>query len=67
MACNQDGDSDTCGAVSGSIAGALYGVKYVPKNWLTHMECLDLLQTLAKGLYEQGLGSAAAKPEERDE
>ena len=67
MACNQDGDSDTCGAVSGSIAGALYGAKDVPKNWLTHMVCLDLLQGLAKGLYEQGVGSAAAEAKETDE
>ena len=67
MACNQDGESDTCGAVSGSIAGALYGAKDVPKDWLTHMECLELLQGLAKGLYEQGVGSAAAEAKETDE
>lgn len=51
MACNQDGDSDTCGAVSGYIAGAIYGEKSVPKNWLAHMECLDLLHTMAERLY----------------
>lgn len=67
MACNQDGDSDTCGAVSGSIAGALYGAKHVPKNWLTHMECLDTLQLLANRLYELGSGSQTAASAEKDE
>lgn len=60
MACNQDGDSDTCGAVSGSIAGVIYGAKNVPKNWLTHMECLDLLQSVAGCLYEGSRSRAAA-------
>ncbi len=53
MACNQDGDSDTCGAVTGNLAGAVYGRSGIPKNWLTHLECAELLEKLALRLYEK--------------
>lgn len=52
MACNQDGDSDTCGAVCGSIAGTLYGEKAVPEHWKKNLECHDILDTLAQALCE---------------
>ena len=32
-ACNLGGDADTVGAVTGQIAGALYGVNDIPKVW----------------------------------
>jgi len=51
MACNHDGDSDSCGAVCGNLAGALYGIDEVPKNWISHLECLDLLKKMAHCLY----------------
>ena len=53
MACNHDGDSDSCGAVCGNIGGALYGVADIPHNWTSHLECSDLLQHLGKCLYEE--------------
>lgn len=53
MACNQDGDSDTCGAICGNITGAVYGIKAVPKNWLSNLECKDLLEAMAARLYEK--------------
>lgn len=52
MACNQDGDSDTCGALCGAMTGAMYGATSVPKHWLHNLECLPLLQTLTACLYE---------------
>ncbi|KMO85604.1 ADP-ribosylglycohydrolase [Megasphaera cerevisiae DSM 20462] len=55
MACNQDGDSDTCGAVCGNITGALYGAAAIPKNWLSNLECLDLLKKMAGCMYERSL------------
>jgi ADP-ribosylglycohydrolase len=52
MACNHDGDSDSCGAVCGNMAGAIYGSEAVPMNWTKHLECLDLLGTMADCLYK---------------
>lgn len=53
MACNQDGDSDTCGFVTGSMTGVLYGPQTIPKNWLSNMECMDILKKLTHCLYEE--------------
>ncbi len=52
MACNQDGDSDTCGAVCGTLGGAAYGKSAIPKNWLNGLDSLDLTKTLAQCLYQ---------------
>lgn len=52
MACNQDGDSDTCGALCGAMTGAMYGAASVPKHWLRNLECLPLLQKLTTCVYD---------------
>lgn len=52
MACNQDGDSSACGLVCGTMAGALYGSAGIPKSWLNKLECRELMERLAQGLYE---------------
>ena len=52
MACNQDGDSDTCGSVCGTLGGAVYGKSAIPKNWLNGLDGLDLTNTLANCLYQ---------------
>ena len=52
MACNHDGDSDSCGAVCGNLAGAVYGADAVPKNWSHNLECGSLLTKIADCLYE---------------
>lgn len=62
MACNQDGDSDTCGAVCGSMTGALYGPTAIPKSWTHNMECIDILKQVTNILYyvRYGQDEAAA-------
>lgn len=52
MACNQDGDSDTCGTVCGNIMGTLNGPKAIPKSWRAHLECDALLKKMAACLYQ---------------
>jgi ADP-ribosylglycohydrolase len=37
-AVNLGGDADTIGAVTGGLAGALYGTKNIPKRWT---DCLE--------------------------
>lgn len=52
MACNQDGDSDTCGAICGNIMGTQDGVQAIPKSWRGNLECDDLIRKLSQCLYD---------------
>lgn len=49
-AINQGGDADTQGAVTGAIAGALYGVEAIPRRWLELIPEREQLQDLADRL-----------------
>lgn len=51
MACNQDGDSSTCGAVCGNIMGTVFGDKAIPKSWSCNLECDVLIRRLSQCLY----------------
>jgi ADP-ribosyl-[dinitrogen reductase] hydrolase len=42
-AVNLGGDADTVGAVTGQLAGALYGVGAIPARWLDQLASLDSL------------------------
>lgn len=46
-AINLGGDTDTIGAITGSIAGIIYGYKEIPKKWLEQMKRLDYLEQVA--------------------
>jgi ADP-ribosyl-[dinitrogen reductase] hydrolase len=50
-AVNLGEDTDTVGAVYGQIAGAYYGVKAIPKNWLKHLKEADKIDNIASLLY----------------
>ncbi len=43
VAANHDGDSDTTASMAGNLAGALYGIRGVPRRW---MEKLELRQEI---------------------
>ena len=45
-AINLGGDTDTIGAITGSIAGLLYGSKNIPENWLNDMQCIPYLKKI---------------------
>lgn len=56
-AVNLGGDSDTIGAITGSLAGAIYGKSAIPKRWLSTLNVdttnrlnylLDLLKSIVK-------------------
>ena len=49
-AVNQGGDADTQGAVTGALAGALYGVEAIPARWLEVLQERELLRDLADQL-----------------
>ena len=50
------GDADTIGAMTGAIAGACYGIEGIPSQWRETVENHDLLDVLAKKLWEVKMG-----------
>jgi ADP-ribosyl-[dinitrogen reductase] hydrolase len=53
-AVNLGGDADTIGAVTGQIAGALYGYAAIPEAWTRGLVQHNHLHALAKLLYSSG-------------
>lgn len=53
-AVNKGGDADTVGAVTGMIAGRLYGYNNIPKRWLDKLHKHDELLAMADKLYQLG-------------
>ena len=51
LAVNHDGDSDSTGAITGNLLGAMQGVKGIPKKWLKPLELRDVITELAEDLY----------------
>jgi ADP-ribosyl-[dinitrogen reductase] hydrolase len=51
---NRGGDADTTGAITGMIAGALYGPAAIPARWVRHLDkrirhaCIEQAQELTK-------------------
>ena len=50
-AVNLRGDADSVGAVTGSIAGALYGYSSIPERWLNALQKRDLLEDLVDRMW----------------
>ena len=50
-AINKGGDADTVGAVTGMIAGRIYGYSAIPKRWLDKLVKHDELLAMANDLY----------------
>ena len=51
---NRGDDADTCGAVSGALLGAYYGVESIPLKWLNKINRKkDLIKLI--DLYKQSL------------
>jgi ADP-ribosyl-[dinitrogen reductase] hydrolase len=53
-AINKGGDADTVGAVTGMIAGRLYGYDSIPQRWLDKLVDHDKLLATATMLYNMG-------------
>lgn len=51
MAVNHDGDSDSTGAITGNILGAMLGVKAIPEKWLEPLELRDTIAEIAEDLF----------------
>lgn len=46
-AVNMRGDADTVGAITGQLAGALYGAESIPKDWFAYVQKWDKQDTIA--------------------
>ena len=51
-AVNLGEDTDTTGAVYGQLAGAHYGVDFIPGRWRGKLAKHDVLETFASRLYQ---------------
>lgn len=51
MAVNHDGDSDSTGAITGNLLGAMLGMKAIPKTWLEPLELGDTIAEIAGDLF----------------
>lgn len=51
LAINHSGDSDSAGAITGSLAGTLYGSDAIPSRWLNTLELRSVIQQIAEDLY----------------
>lgn len=52
-AVNLGNDTDTTGAVTGGLAGLLYGLDNIPPNWITQIARKDDIENLAERLAER--------------
>ena len=50
LAVNHSGDSDSTGAMTGNICGALYGVSAIPTRWLERVELRHEIAQIADDL-----------------
>ena len=59
LAVNLGGDADTVGAVTGQLAGALYGATAIPERWLTPLAWRDKIAATADQLLSDGTSEHA--------
>lgn len=48
-AVNLGGDTDTVGAITGGLAGLVYGIEAIPTEWLKKLARLDWIMDICKG------------------
>jgi ADP-ribosyl-[dinitrogen reductase] hydrolase len=49
-AVNITGDSDSTGAITGNLLGAMYGRSAIPQRWLNELELREVIETMANDL-----------------
>ena len=59
LAANLGDDADTVGAVTGQLAGALWGVSNAPAAWLGRLALRDRIESLAELLFHAGLAKVS--------
>jgi ADP-ribosylglycohydrolase len=52
LAVNHDGDSDSTGAITGNLLGAMHGVDAIPAQWLAPLELRSVIEEMANDLFD---------------
>ncbi|MGO2415640.1 ADP-ribosylglycohydrolase family protein [Cobetia crustatorum] len=52
MAINHDGDSDSTGAITGNLLGAMLGEEVIPASWHTSLELREVISEMADDLHD---------------
>ena len=55
-ACRLGGDTDTIGAISGGMCGALYGIEAVPKQWIDLLDVKERLTLAVEQVLKRSAG-----------
>jgi ADP-ribosylglycohydrolase len=50
LAVNHSGDSDSTGAITGNLLGALLGTEGIPRDWLQQVELRAVIERVADEL-----------------
>jgi ADP-ribosylglycohydrolase len=50
LAVNQDGDSDSTGAIAGNLLGCVHGLSHIPQRWLKDLELREVIEEIADDL-----------------
>jgi ADP-ribosyl-[dinitrogen reductase] hydrolase len=53
LSVNHSGNSDSTGAITGNIMGAMYGLDILPEHWVAELELKELIEEVAGDLFEQ--------------
>jgi len=61
-AVNHGGDSDSTGAITGNILGALWGYEAIPADLAQQVEAREIAETLARDLLELSAGNDRVQP-----
>ena len=51
-AVNLGGDTDTIGAITGSMAGIVYGKKEIPSRWLIKLKKREYIEEMSKNFVD---------------
>ena len=51
LAVNHDGDSDSTGAITGNVLGAMHGTNVIPQRWLEPLELRGVIEAVASDLW----------------
>ena len=62
LSVNHGGDSDSTGAITGNLLGALHGVGELPSSLLDQLEARDLIATVADDLSAVFVDGATPDP-----
>lgn len=50
LSVNHSGDSDSTGAITGNILGALHGIDAIPRHWLERLELRETIEEISRDL-----------------